>query len=116
MESDSSHVLVNVASPEERIVDLIEPTEKEDKDKKENAGWARLGRRISVMTGGLGRSKDKEKTRDKDRDRKRWSSGLLKDGSMQESVSDSGVIEGTSGPDTELEKPPIFSRDRKSVV
>ena len=108
MESDSSHVLVHVASLEERNVELIEPTEKEDK--KENAGWAKLGRRISVMTGGLGRSKDKEKTRDKDRDRKRWSSGLLKDGSMQESVSDSGVIEGTSGPDTELEKPPIFSR------
>ena len=110
MESDSSHVLVNVASPEERIVDLIEPTEKEDKDKKENAGWARLGRRISVMTGGLGRSKDKEKTRDKDRDRKRWSSGLVKDGSTQESASDSGAIERTSGPDTGLEKPPIFSR------
>ena len=110
MESDSSHVLVHVASQEEKHVVLTEPTEKEDKDKKENAGWARLGRRISVITGGLGRSKDKEKTRDKDRDRKRWSSGFVKDGSMQESASDSGVIEGTSGLDTGLEKPPIFSR------
>ena len=99
MESDSSHVLVHVASQEERHVELIEVMEKEDNDKKENAGWARLGRRISVMTGGLGRSKDREK--------KRWSS---KDGSMQESASDSGVIKGTPGLDTGLEKPPIFSR------
>jgi ubiquitin carboxyl-terminal hydrolase 16/45 len=110
MESDSSHVLVHVASQEERHVELIEATGKEGKDKKENAGWARLGRRISVMTGGLGRSKDKEKTRDKERDRKRWSSGLVGDGSNQETASDSGAIEGTSGLDTGLEKPPIFSR------
>ena len=110
MESDSSHVLVHVASLGEGNVELNEPTEKEDKDKKENAGWARLGRRISVMTGGLGRSKDKEKTRDKDRDRKRWSSSLVKDGSVQENASDSGVIEGTSGIDTGLEKSPFFSR------
>ena len=118
MESDSSHVLVHVATPEERHIELIEPTEKEDKDKKENAGWARLGRRISVMTVGLGRSKDKEKTRDKERDRKRWSSVLIKekvnvagstDGSMQ-SASDSVVIEGTSGLDTGLEKPHIYTR------
>ena len=113
MESDSSHVLVNVASPEERHIELIEPTEKEDKDKKENAGWARLGRRISVMTVGLGRSKDKEKT-GKERDRKRWSNGLVKekldvagstDGSIQKIACDSGVIEGTSGLDTGVEKP-----------
>ena len=110
MESDNSHVLVHVASAEERNVELIEPTEREDKDKKEDAGWARLGRRISVMTGGLGRSKDKEKTRDKDRDGKRWSSGLVKDGSTLESASDSGVIEGTSGLDTGFEKFPILSR------
>lgn len=114
MESDSSHVLVHVTSPEERHIELIEPTGKEDKDKKENAGWARLGRRISV-TVGLGRSKDKEKMKSKERDGKRWSSsGLVKekvdaagstDGSMQKSVNDSGVIEGTPGFDTELEKP-----------
>jgi ubiquitin carboxyl-terminal hydrolase 16/45 len=119
MESDSSHVLVHVATPKERHIELIEPTEKEDKDKKENAGWARLGRRISVMTVGLGRSKDKEKTKGKERDRKRWSSGLVKekvdvagstDGSMQKSASDSGVIEGTSGFDTGPEKPRISSR------
>jgi ubiquitin carboxyl-terminal hydrolase 16/45 len=115
MESDSSHVLVHVASPEERH---IEPTGKEDKEKKEIAGWARLGRRISV-TVGLGRSKGKEKMRSKERDRKRWSSGLVKekadvanstDGSMQKSVNDSGVIEWTSGLDTGLEKPRISSR------
>ena len=118
MESDSSHVLVHVASPEERHIELIEPTEKEEKDKKENAGWAKLGRRISV-TVGLGRTKDKEKTKGKERDRKRWSSGLVKekldvagstDGSMQKSASDSGVTEGTSGLDTGLERPRTSSR------
>ena len=118
VESDSSHVLVHVALPEERHIELIEPTEKDDKDKKENAGWARLGRRISV-TVGLGRSKDKEKMRSKERDRKRWSSGLVKekvdvagstDGLMQMSVDGSGFIEGTSGFDAGLEKPRISSR------
>ena len=119
MESDSSHVLVHVATPEERHIELIEPTEKEDKDKKENAGWTSLGRRISVMTVGLGRSKDKEKTRGKERDRKRWSGVLAKekvdasgstDGSMQKSASGNGIIEGISGLDTGLEKPRIPSR------
>ena len=111
MESDSSNVLFHVVAPEERGTELIEPTEKE-RDRKEDVGWARLGRRISIMTVGLGKSKDKEKTRGKEMDRKRWSmdpSGLAKekvgwiDGSMQKSVSDSGVIEETTGFDVVLD-------------
>lgn len=110
MESDSSHVLVHVVSPEERHVELVEPTlkakGKDGKDKKEDVGWAKLGRRISIMTGGLGRSK--EKTKSKERDRKHWSmdrSGLGSviqeklessgDGSMQKSTSDSGAEQAT---------------------
>ena len=110
MDSDSSHVLVHVVSPEERHVELVEPTKEKDgkdKDKKEDAGWAKLGRRISIMTGGLGISKDKEKTKGKEKDKKRWSMdrsglGLTVPGSMQKSTSDTGVSE-------EPEKPRISS-------
>ena len=81
VESDSSHVLVHVA-PGERHVELVEPAMKtrerdgKDRDKKEDAAWAKLGRRISIMTGGLGRSKDREKAeklKSKEKDRKSWS-------------------------------------------
>ena len=81
-ESDNSHVLVHIVSPGERHVELVEPAMKarerdgKDRDKKEDAAWAKLGRRISIMTGGLGRSKDKEKPekpKGKEKDRKSWS-------------------------------------------
>ena len=103
IESDNSNVLIHIISPEEKHVELIEPTEK-GKDKKEDVGWARLGRTISIITVGLGKSKDKEKTRSKERDMKRSTerSGLGRvdvTGStqIQKSACDSGVIEETTG-------------------
>ncbi|KAF8801090.1 cysteine proteinase [Phlegmacium glaucopus] len=119
MESDSSHVLVHVVSPEERRVELVEPTVKakgkDGKDKKEDVGWAKLGRRISIMTGGLGRSKDKEKTKGKERERKSWSMDrgvgtVVKEmldsggGSMQKNTSNGGVIQETADLDKPIER------------
>jgi ubiquitin carboxyl-terminal hydrolase 16/45 len=126
IESDSSNVLVHVVSPEERYVEFIDPTEKEN-DKKEDVGWAKLSRRISIITVGLGKSKDKEKTRGKERDRKRWStdrSGSVKerdvvgltDEPMQKSASDSGVIEETTNLDVGLDIPPKGTLRRSSTA
>ena len=123
IESDSSNVLVHVVSPEERCVESIDPIEKE-KDKKEDVGWAKLSRRISIITVGLGKSKDKEKTGGKERDRKRWStdrSGSVKerdvagsaDEPMQKSASDSGK---TTSLDVGLDIPPKGTLRRSSTA
>ncbi|PPQ75618.1 hypothetical protein CVT24_010986 [Panaeolus cyanescens] len=94
LDSDSSHIIVNVTGPDDKHVEFIEPVEKlkkestfdsakgvgigkekekreKDKDKDEgimsSAGWAKLGRRISI---GLGRSKDKDKDKKESKDEK----------------------------------------------
>ena len=127
MESDSSGVPIHVVPPEERDMELIETTKDKEKDKKDDVGWAKLSRRISTMTGGLGRSKDKEK-----RDRKPWSmdrsesslavkekvevTGSPADGSMQKSTSDSGISQETIGFNTRPEIPRISSEGRINTV
>jgi len=92
VESDSSHVIVNVTGPDDKHVEFVEPkrerkesasdkgakeelkeTEKakekeKEKTLKQDDSWAKLGRRISLNIG-LGRAKDKDKDK-KDRERK----------------------------------------------
>ena len=97
MESDNLHV--HFVSPEESYMEPTEKAKVKNNSKKEDVGWVKLGRRLSTMTAGLGRSKDKE------RDRKRWSMNRngLADGSMEKSISDSVVNEETAGLDTQIE-------------
>ncbi|KAF8970229.1 hypothetical protein BDZ97DRAFT_1792545 [Flammula alnicola] len=123
LDSDNSHVIVNITGPEDKHVEFVEPkssrrekhesasaapaTEKDkdkEKNQKDDIGWAKIGRRIS-LTVGLGRPKDKDK---KERDRKsrsmdRSSLGVpdsikedgVPDMAMQKSLSASASIAST---------------------
>ncbi|KAF9041248.1 hypothetical protein BJ165DRAFT_1487950 [Panaeolus papilionaceus] len=105
LDSDSSHIIVNVTGPDEKHVEFIEPIEKlkkestfdsaksitigkekekekreKEKDKDEgmmsSAGWVKLGRRISMTVGGLGRSKDKDKEKKDEKEREKKSRSM----------------------------------------
>ena len=86
-DSDSSHVIVNVTGPEDRHVEFFEPKDKpteadptvgvkaeEEPDKpkqKDEASWAKIGRRISMTVGFGALTRSKQPTKDKkERERK----------------------------------------------
>ncbi|KAF5318881.1 hypothetical protein D9619_010720 [Psilocybe cf. subviscida] len=116
LESENSHVLVNVISPDERRVEFVEtgstntessstptssPTSKsvEKVQKQDDSGWAKIGRRISLSVGlGRPRSTDKEKER-KERERKTRSIGaLMENGSSSDAPSRTLPDPGVSSP------------------
>ncbi|CAA7268388.1 unnamed protein product [Cyclocybe aegerita] len=111
VDSDSSHVIVNVTGPDDKHVEFLEPTiDRKEKDetpeddtnvkekekKHEDGSWAKIGRRIS-LTVGLGRPRNPDKEKDK-KDRER------KSRSMDRSGLGAGIVEGVVASVSSMQK------------
>ncbi|KAK1235865.1 hypothetical protein PQX77_000895 [Marasmius sp. AFHP31] len=102
-------------TPDERKIEFAKDPDREDKAKK---GWSeKLGRRLSMTVGGLGRSgsvKDKEKDKEKRRSRSRTRTS--NDGAAQLIKSSTSVSSEVSGPEIRLSPPTTtLSPNRRRV-